>query len=311
MNRKNFPYFNMYDGSEISFEHWTNDLSVDLHRHNFHELLIVERGTCRHIFNAVETLLIPGDCVIIGSHREHGFMMSGEVSIFNCQFKFATLEENLRKFLTDSFLQKNNRGEELPDWEKFLTEREKLYRKNIFEHGSYELNSNKQGVIHLPPNGQAFIKSILYRGLHEQLHSDDCSNFIKRRCLEIILLELKRAMKFHLQQYNLHTHAHQKIMAEVLLYIDAHLTEQIDFEELAAKYAFSLNYFRKLFRDVTGFSPVNYLNRLRIVRSCEYIQRENLSVGEAAERVGIYDANYFSRLFKKIMGTSPSHLQNF
>ena len=118
-------------------------------------------------------------------------------------------------------------------------------------------------------------------------------------------------MKFHLKQYNLHTHAHQKIMAEVLLYIDAHLTEQIDFEELAAKYAFSLNYFRKLFRDVTGFSPVNYLNRLRIVRSCEYIQRENLSVGEAAERVGIYDANYFSRLFKKIMGMPPSYLQNF
>ena len=95
-------------------------------------------------------------------------------------------------------------------------------------------------------------------------------------------------------------------MAEVLLYIDAHLTEQLDFEELAAKYAFSLNYFRKLFRDVTGFSPVNYLNRLRIVRSCEYIQHENLSVGEAAERVGIYDANYFSRLFKKIMGMSPT-----
>ena len=67
---KNFPYFNMYDGSEISFEHWTNDLSVDLHCHNFHELLIVERGTCRHIFNAVETLLIPGDCVLIGSHKK-------------------------------------------------------------------------------------------------------------------------------------------------------------------------------------------------------------------------------------------------
>ena len=83
-------------------------------------------------------------------------------------------------------MQKNNRGEELPDWEKFLTEREKLYRKNIFEHGSYELNSNKQGVIHLPPNEQAFIKSILYRGLHEQIHGDDCSNFIKRRCLEIM-----------------------------------------------------------------------------------------------------------------------------
>ena len=116
------------------------------------------------------------------------------------------------------------------------------------------------------------------------------------------------SMKSHINHYKLHSHAHQKIMAEVLIYMDAHLTEQINFNVIAKKYAFSANYFRKLFRDVTGFSPINYLNRLRIIRSCEYISHDNFSVSEAAERVGIYDRNYFSRLFKKIMDISPSRI---
>lgn len=309
MSEENYPYFDMYvnDNSNVSFEQWSNDLSVDLHRHNFHELLIVERGTCRHIFNGVETLLIPGDCVFIGSHREHGFMLTGEVLVFNCQFKFEALQESLHNLLPPSLLQED-RGKELPAWEKFLSDREKFYRKNIFAHGSYELNSNKQGVIHLPPDEQVFIRSILHRGLDEQTRNDEYSRFIKQRCLEIILLMVERAKNYHVEHYNLYSHDHQKVMAEVLIYIDAHLTESVDFNALAKKYAFSLNHFRKLFRDVTGFSPVNYLNRLRILRSCELIQRENLNVGEAAERVGIYDANYFSRLFKKIMGTPPSRL---
>lgn len=84
------------------------------------------------------------------------------------------------------------------------------------------------------------------------------------------------------------------------------MAENLDFKETADKYSFSQNYFRKIFRDVTGFSPVSYVNRLRVVRACEYIQKEHLNVGEAAARVGIYDLNYFSRLFKKIMGMSPT-----
>ena len=64
-------------------------------------------------------------------------------------------------------------------------------------------------------------------------------------------------------------------IAEVIIYIEKHLAEVLDFNALAKKYSFSSNYFRKIFRDVTGFSPVSYVNRLKIVRSCEYIQKKS------------------------------------
>lgn len=56
-------------------------------------------------------------------------------------------------------------------------------------------------------------------------------------------------------------------------------------------------------------STVSYVHRLRIMRACEYIQKENLSVKEAAEKVGIYDLDYFSKLFEEIMGCSPDSYQ--
>ncbi len=166
---------------------------------------------------------------------------------------------------------------------------------------------NKQGVIHLAPSDYAFVTTILRHGLEEQNRRRENFSLIKQHCLELLLLEIKQAIDFQREKFSEYSPAHQKIIAEVLIYIEKNLAENLDFNDLAEKYSFSQNYFRKIFRDVTGFSPVSYVNRLRVVRAYEYIQKEHLTVGEAAARVGIYDLNYFSRLFKKIMGTSPTH----
>lgn len=198
--KKNFyPYFNMYtnDGSNISFEHWQNDLCVDMHRHNFDELLLIDRGTCRHMFNKVETLLIPGDAVIVAKHHEHGFIISGEVSVYNCQFNFESLNERIKSALAAGkfFLRT---PEDFLDfaWEKYLARREDHYKKEIFPNGIYELNINKQGVIHLAPSDYAFVTTILRHGLEEQIRRRENFSLIKQHCLELLLLEIKQAIDF-------------------------------------------------------------------------------------------------------------------
>ena len=82
------PYFDLHtkDGSGVSFEHWTDSRSVALHRHGYYELFLIEKGSCSHMFQGTETLLVPGDAVLVPPHSAHGFSLSGEISIFNCQF---------------------------------------------------------------------------------------------------------------------------------------------------------------------------------------------------------------------------------
>ena len=91
--------------------------------------------------------------------------------------------------------------------------------------------------------------------------------------------------------------------------MENHVEEITSSTEIAEKLYLSPAYFRSLFKDITGMTPTNYLNRLRVIRSLEYLEREDLSIAEAAGRVGIYDSNYYSRLFKKTMGYSPRYFK--
>jgi AraC-like DNA-binding protein len=94
-------------------------------------------------------------------------------------------------------------------------------------------------------------------------------------------------------------------MMKILAHIDSNIAEKIDFDDFARQQGLSPNHLRKLFKDSTGLSPVEYVNRQRIARACEYLQKSDLPVGDIAGIVGIYDSNYFTRLFKHIMGCTP------
>lgn len=66
------------------------------------------------------------------------------------------------------------------------------------------------------------------------------------------------------------------------------------------------NPFIHLFKQVTGYSPIDYYMRLKIQRACQYLDLTDYSVKEISKNVGIEDPYYFSRMFSKIMGQSPS-----
>lgn len=305
-----YPYIGMYnrDDSNISIEHWRDSQSVGMHQHVYYELLIIDHGSCRHIYNNTETLLIPGDAVIVAANHAHGLSLYGEASVYNCQFLLGDLDEEITTTLCreqllvlgDSVVTEGTRF-----WQELLTNRDN--EKAALRSG-YEINSNKQGVVHLSPNEHSFVNMLLDRSLQEQDWSDACSRLIKLRYLEVVLLELRKAFKRQNEKYLVCSKANQKAIAEVLLYMEDHLTEPFDLTQTAKRYAFSPNYFRKIFKDVTGLAPVQYMNRLKMIRAFSYIQQEKMSIKEAAEAVGIYDLNYFSRLFKKIMGYPPRTL---
>ena len=101
----------------------------------------------------------------------------------------------------------------------------------------------------------------------------------------------------------------EEMIEMVLNKIETNMAEAFDFHAIAASQNISSSYFRTLFKDYTGLSPVDYLNRVRILRAMELLQTKQYSVVEVLEMVGIYDANYFSRLFKKIIGYPPRHLK--
>ena len=138
-----------------------------------------------------------------------------------------------------------------------------------------------------------------------QEKQEDYHELLKRKYLEVILIIYRKRSDQQFKNYYSQPKQNQSIVMRTLAFIEDNIAEPIDFNELARDENLSANHFRKLFKDVTGLAPVEYINRLRITKACGYLQSSDLSMSEIAASVGIYDPNYFSRLFKNFMGCSP------
>ncbi len=88
-------------------------------------------------------------------------------------------------------------------------------------------------------------------------------------------------------------------------YMKNHLKEPLAIEEIAGHVSMSTSYFTKVFREITGFSPYEYLLRLRLERAKELLLQTQLPVSEIAYRSGFHSDSNFIYFFKKETGFSP------
>jgi AraC-like DNA-binding protein len=281
---ENYKDFYYWDGSYVAVEHVDVFRPVEPHKHNYYELFLVEKGSCTHTFNETEILLIPGDSFLIPAYESHSFSIHKTTSIYNCQFfpdKINNLETDMIKFDKE------------------------LYQSDDDTLDDHIANINKQGIIHLDPRERGFLLNIMTNMLDEQRKEKNSIKIFKQKSLEIILMNLKRISEQKFRKNSIPPKRKKAVMLETLSYIEENITEKIDFDDLARQQGFSPNHFRKLFRDSTSLSPVEYINRLRITKACDYLQKSDLPVGDIAGIIGIYDSNYFTRVFKQIMGCTP------
>ncbi|GMV81844.1 MAG: hypothetical protein AMXMBFR7_30280 [Planctomycetota bacterium] len=68
--------------------------------------------------------------------------------------------------------------------------------------------------------------------------------------------------------------------------------------------------FRKLFRKVTGLSPVRFLQRRRIERAGHLLRAGELSIEQIARACGFRDAPFFCRVFRAWTQTTPGRFRH-
>ena len=91
-----------------------------------------------------------------------------------------------------------------------------------------------------------------------------------------------------------------------LEYIEDHLTERIDLEQLAACCGLSVSWMKTKFREQIGMSPRDYINHRKVERAKTLLEEEALSVTEIAFLLDFGSSNYFASVFQRITGQSPS-----
>ena len=98
----------------------------------------------------------------------------------------------------------------------------------------------------------------------------------------------------------------EQFLGQVIQYIDRHYNEKITLEQLAKRTHISKSYLTRRFRQFTGETIVNYINKLRIQYAREMLVNSEKNITEIAWAVGFDSPKYFHRVFKKETGESPA-----
>ncbi|SHE71330.1 AraC family transcriptional regulator [Dysgonomonas macrotermitis] len=96
-----------------------------------------------------------------------------------------------------------------------------------------------------------------------------------------------------------------KMINKAKLIIQESLYTAISPEEVALKLNMSYSWFRKVFKQYTGFAPMQYINEMKIQKSKDLLTNTDLSNIEIAYKLGFDNPNYFCTLFKNKVKVTP------
>ncbi|MEN8077867.1 AraC family transcriptional regulator [Clostridioides difficile] len=89
-------------------------------------------------------------------------------------------------------------------------------------------------------------------------------------------------------------------------YINKHYSGDIKIQDIADELAIHRSYLSKIFKQVIGKSPQEYLVYFRVNKAIELLEKTDLPISEISNLVGYYDQVAFSKIFKKLQGVSPN-----
>ena len=98
-------------------------------------------------------------------------------------------------------------------------------------------------------------------------------------------------------------------ITDAIKYVMEHYKEKITLDTLSSMAYTDKFYFIRQFHSLTGFTPKEYQNELRLNEALSLLKNTNLSVTAIAKEVGFSDARGLIALIKSRKGCSPSQLR--
>ena len=100
------------------------------------------------------------------------------------------------------------------------------------------------------------------------------------------------------------------VVDSAILYMQEHINENISLQELSSHYNYSASRFSSLFKQKTGYAPIDYFIQMKMQKASQQLDFSSSSVKDIALSMGFDDPYYFSKRFRKIIGLSPKQYRS-
>lgn len=126
------------------------------------------------------------------------------------------------------------------------------------------------------------------------------------RCRSIVGELLFTVIRYREEEAQNRSAPHSVAMHRIARYIASNADLTFTVGELAEMARLSTPHFRRVFKRVLGYTPVQYQHRVKINKAKDLLLSGECNVSEAAYQLGFDNVYYFSRLFKQVAHVSPS-----
>jgi AraC-like DNA-binding protein len=98
-------------------------------------------------------------------------------------------------------------------------------------------------------------------------------------------------------------------LSSVVDYVAEHCTSELSTEEIRARLGMSASQFSRYFRQATGNTFTDFVNRLRINKACELLMETDLYIANICYEVGFNNVANFNRRFLQVKGMTPNEFR--
>jgi len=145
------------------------------------------------------------------------------------------------------------------------------------------------------------LKEVTYRQegyllkINAQIYNLLVAIFRNENCINNKIDSIKRISNFR----------KKKTADEIKQYIEMNYNKKISLDKLSKIFFLSPQYISALFSKQTGYTPIEYLNKIRIEKAKELFVAGETNISKVAQEVGFGDIHYFYKVFKQFERKTP------
>ncbi|MBO4976591.1 MAG: helix-turn-helix domain-containing protein [Lachnospiraceae bacterium] len=253
---------------------------ITAHDHDCFELAYVTGGTAVQTLNGVSEIVYKGDYFIIDYGSEHSYQNTRNFTLINCLFLSEIIDDTMagcRSF-------------------------DELLRVCLIRYRRQYLGKTPVNRIFHDEDGRILN---LLQGMQEEYLAKNTGyrEIFRGRLLEILILTMRKVVEEHDSGNDQSNRS--DMVQEAIKYLEIHYSDKAVLGSFCSKHHYSQQYVSRRFKQETGLTALEYLQKIRIEKCCELLAGSELSVQEIAHSVGYEDAKFFQQVFRRMLRMSP------